>query len=350
MTDEGERKWIPPVTDPGKGGPGAVGGAWPTGKRGGAEYGEETDGLADNLKGKAVDMDPGKLKEKGLGAGGAVEGELGGKGKDGIRSIGGDAGDLAAKALAGAGMDEGAAPERMQPLPAPSDSKWSGGGGGVSSGGSGAGGKGADNRLASAGMTDMKSNTPGAKNAAEKTPKTRFGTGGAQGNQDPQTLLGYKSQGTTFGGGGGQTTTDGPGNRGAGVGGGGMGEGGGGAGGTGNNNNNTGGIGGKVGEIPDTGTGRPADPDEKEVGGTDACPQVNENCLTTYANYDQQIQNYEGQLQTCYTWVNMGKGGMVQVVDQACFNRVNGELQRVRGERNDATQECQARQQAACNK
>jgi len=95
---------------------------------------------------------------------------------------------------------------------------------------------------------------------------------------------------------------------------------------------------------PDPGEGAPAD-GEEEVEGTGDCDVVQENCDAIYRDYDRKLEMVELKMSLCTKWESSDKS-MVQVLDQACVNTWMTELNRLRGERDDLSRDCQARRQA----
>ncbi|HAH06906.1 MAG TPA: hypothetical protein DCM05_10335 [Elusimicrobia bacterium] len=94
---------------------------------------------------------------------------------------------------------------------------------------------------------------------------------------------------------------------------------------------------------PEPGEGAPAD-GEAEVPGTGDCALVEENCGGVYRDFDRKIELIELKMSLCTKWESSDKS-MVQVLDQNCFNTWMAELNRLRGERDDLSRDCQARRE-----
>ncbi|MFA6093342.1 MAG: hypothetical protein WCU88_12860 [Elusimicrobiota bacterium] len=264
------------------------------GEKHGADYGEETDGVAaeKDTDADAVDQQPVGEDERIAGAGG-TDGNAG-----------------YASGISGIGMGMGAGGQ-------------SGGGMSSSSAGGSSGASTNAGKLASKGSTASRPLKRGQSLLAKRL--------GRSGTKAQDITTSSKTLGTAFAAGSqGQTPGDTngipPGQTPIGPGG------------NPNPNPGGGGIGGPI-VAPPPGPGKPADPHDDDK--PDKCKALYDKCLQIAGDYDRKIQSKEAEFQTCTTWVNMGKSGWVQVIDQACFNRVNADLLDLRKERDLAVAKCQ---------
>lgn len=297
-----------------------------------ADYGEQVDGVAAEKEKKRKEAE--LLGKKELGEGDRIDGvPVSG---EAVGASGGGSGEGIAHVGAGA-----QAAGTMAPLAAPGDSRWASGG---SSAGGASGGLGAGTH-GGVGVDGSGRNTGSATalKAGERLKGGKTSSAGTVQTRDTASL--GKSVSATYG-----ASTDGR-SQGAAAGGLGSGQSMGGIGGP-NDSQNTGGtgIGGKI-SAPDTGAGEAVETGKSDEDvKADNCSQLTEGCAKIYADYDRSIASAEAELQGCTTFVDMGKSGMVQVVDQACFNRVNSKLLSLRAQRDSQVKECQKGQDSTCGK
>ncbi|MFA6028387.1 MAG: hypothetical protein WC969_00900 [Elusimicrobiota bacterium] len=295
-----------------------------------ADYGEQVDGVAAEereKKRKEAEL----LAKKGLGGGERIDGVP--VSPEASAASGGGSGEGISHADGGV-QSAGA----LAPLAAPGNSGWA-------SGGSSAGGASGDLAGKRVGVEGSGRNT-GPSSTLKAGERLRGGkTSSANSAQMRDSTSLGKSVSTTFG-----ASSDGR-SQGAAVSGVGSGASMGGIGGPSDSQNTGGtGIGGKI-SAPDTGAGEAVETGKSDEDvKADNCSQLTEGCAKIYADYDRSIASTEAELQTCTKFVDMGKSGMVQVVDQACFNRVNAKLLSLRAERDGQVKECQKGQDSTCGK